>query len=171
MMHRPECSKVRGDQLPGHHAGAILERKVAPKGMLAVRAGRRTGAHDVTEVRVSDGEATKFRPGDGVASMPMPETDVRIPPLRARHVRSGGPISRVGWTVVDGQLVYKDGERVRVATYVERENGWTMLRFLRTPFHRRSSTHALAVNEPSLDRALSAGTIDVRPAVRRHRLP
>lgn len=132
MMHRPECSKVRGDQLPGHHAGAILERKVAPKGMLAVRAGRRTGAHDVTEVRVSDGEATKFRPGDGVASMPMPETDVRIPPLRARHVRSGGPISRVGWTVVDGQLVYKDGERVRVATYVERENGWTMLRFLRT---------------------------------------
>jgi hypothetical protein len=30
-MHRPNCSKVRGEELQTHHAGGILERNVAPK--------------------------------------------------------------------------------------------------------------------------------------------
>lgn len=30
-MHRPECSKVCGEDLQGYHAGTVLERKIAPK--------------------------------------------------------------------------------------------------------------------------------------------
>jgi len=42
---------------------------------------------------------------------------VRVPaPGRINRVGVGGPVSRVGWTIEADQVVYKDGERVGIAS-------------------------------------------------------
>jgi hypothetical protein len=57
---------------------------------------------------------------------------VRIPTARFREVGPDGRAALIGWTVVGGLIVYRNGQRVGVLQELTREDGYVTISVMAT---------------------------------------